>query len=74
MQSLFPQLFAIPGVLAFVINPPSLGSFASSPIEYVLIAENYDELNQAVGIMIGAAASKLGYLFNVDTDLKLNKP
>ncbi len=73
VQSLFPQLFAIPGVLAFVINPPSLGSFASSPIEYVLQAESYDELNQAVGIMMGEA-SKLGYLFNLDTDLKLNKP
>jgi multidrug efflux pump len=73
VQSLFPQLFAIPGVLAFVINPPSLGSFASSPIQYVLEAENYDELNQAVGIMM-ANAQKLGYLFNLNTDLKLNKP
>ncbi|HEY3295341.1 MAG TPA: efflux RND transporter permease subunit [bacterium] len=73
VQSLFPQMFSIPGVLAFVINPPSLGSFSSSPIDYVLEADSYDELNQAVGIM-QAAASKLGYLFNVDTDLKLNKP
>ena len=73
VQSLFPQLFAIPGVLAFVINPPSLGSFSSSPIEYVLESESYDELNQGVGIMMGAA-SKLGYLFNVNSDLKLDKP
>jgi multidrug efflux pump len=73
VQSLFPQMFSIPGVLAFVINPPSLGSFSSSPIEYVLEAESYDELSQASGIL-QAAASKLGYLFNVNSDLKLDKP
>ncbi len=73
VQSLFPQMFSIPGVLAFVINPPSLGSFSSSPIQYVLEAESYDELNQATGIMMGAA-QKLGYLFNLNSDLKLNKP
>jgi len=28
IQSLFPQLMSIPGVLAFVINPPSLGGRA----------------------------------------------
>jgi multidrug efflux pump len=74
VQELFPQLLAIPGVLAFVINPPSLGGrFNSSPVEYVLQAESYEELNQAVGTMMGEA-SKLGYLINLDTDLRLNKP
>ncbi|MCI0706838.1 MAG: efflux RND transporter permease subunit [Ignavibacteriae bacterium] len=73
VEELFPQLFSIPGVLAFVVNPPSLGNFTASPVEYVLQADNYDELNQSVGIMMGEA-SKLGYLINVDTDLRLNKP
>jgi multidrug efflux pump len=74
VQELFPQLMSIPGVLAFVINPPSLGSnFTSSPVEYVLQAESYEELNEAVGIMMGEA-SKLGYLINLDSDLRLNKP
>ncbi|MFN0157572.1 MAG: efflux RND transporter permease subunit [Bacteroidota bacterium] len=74
VQELFPQLISIPGVLAFVINPPSLGgNFSSSPVEYVLQADNYEELNQAVGTMMGEA-SKLGYLINLDTDLRLNKP
>jgi multidrug efflux pump len=74
VQELFPQLMAIPGVFAFVINPPSLGGrFNSSPVEYVLQAESYEELNQAVGIMMGEA-SKLGYFFNLDSDLRLNKP
>lgn len=74
VRELFPQLISIPGVLAFVINPPSLGgSFTSSPVEYVLQGESYEDLNKAVGIMMGEA-SKLGYLINMDTDLRLNKP
>ncbi len=74
VQELFPQLISIPGVLAFVINPPSLGgSFSSSPVEYVIEADSYEELNKDVGIMMGEA-SKLGYLINLDSDLRLNKP
>lgn len=73
VQELFPQLLAVPGVLAFVINPPSLGANLSNPIEYVLQAESYDELNTATGMLMGEA-SKLGYLINMDTDLRLNKP
>ncbi|MCB0260118.1 MAG: efflux RND transporter permease subunit, partial [Calditrichaeota bacterium] len=72
--SLFPQMISIPGVLAFVINPPSLGGrFSSSPVEYVLQADSYETLSQAVEIMMGKA-SQLGYLINLDSDLRLNKP
>lgn len=74
VQELFPELMSIPGVLAFVINPPSLGGrFSSSPVEYVLQGESYEELNQAVGTLM-AEATKLGYMINLDTDLRLNKP
>jgi len=74
VQELFPQLISIPGVLAFVINPPSIGGrFSSSPVEYVLEADNYEQLSQGVGIMMGEV-SKLGYMINLDTDLRLNKP
>jgi len=74
VQELFPQLMAVPGVLAFVVNPPSLGgNFSSSPVEYILQGESYDDLSQALGAMMGEAA-KLGYLINMDTDLRLNKP
>ncbi|HLB00196.1 MAG TPA: efflux RND transporter permease subunit [Bacteroidota bacterium] len=74
VRSLFPQLISIPGVLAFVINPPSLGGrFSSNPVEYVLESDSYDQLSQAVGVMMGEA-SKLGYLINLDSDLRLNKP
>jgi len=74
VQQLFPALISIPGVLAFVINPPSLGGrFSSNPVEYVLQAESYEALSQGLGIMM-AEASKLGYLINLDSDLRLNKP
>jgi multidrug efflux pump len=42
-------------------------------VQYVLQADSYDELSQAVGTMM-AEASKLGYLINLDSDLRLNKP
>ena len=74
VQELFPQLLSIPGVLAFVINPPSLGgTFSSSAVEYVIEGDSYEELNRAMGTMMGEA-SKLGYLINLNTDLLLNKP
>jgi multidrug efflux pump len=73
VQSLFPQLITIPGVLAFVVNPPSLGGFSTSPVEYVIEGDDYDELSRVVGQTMGEA-SKLGYLINMDTDLRLNKP
>ncbi len=74
VQSLFPQLFSIPGVLAFVINPPSLGGgFNSSAVGYVLQADTYEDLAAAVGTFM-QEAGKLGYLVNLDTDLRLNKP
>lgn len=74
VQELFPRLISIPGVLAFVINPPSIGGrFSSSPVEYVLQGDDYEQLAQGVGAMMGEA-SKLGYFLNLDTDLKLNKP
>ncbi len=71
---MFPRLLGIPGVLAFLVNPPSLGSdFSGSNVQYVLQADSYEELGQAVGIMM-AKAGELGYLINLDTDLRLNKP
>jgi multidrug efflux pump len=74
VQELFPQLFSIPGVLAFVLNPPSLGAdFNFTPVAYVLQGDSYEELQSAVGIMM-AQASQLGYLINLDSDLRLNKP
>ncbi len=74
VAALSPQLFSIPGVLAFVINPQGLGGrFGASPVEYVLKADSYKTLGQAVGTVM-AKAGELGYLVKMDTDLRLNKP
>ncbi len=74
VAQMFPRLLGIPGVLAFLVNPPSLGgNFSGSDVEYVLQADSYEELGQAVGTMM-AKAGELGYLVNLDTDLRLNKP
>jgi multidrug efflux pump len=74
VASLFPQTFSIPGVLAYLINPPSLGGrFSGSPVEYVLQADTYEDLGRAVGTFM-AKAQQLGYLVNLDSDLRLNKP
>ena len=74
VRDLFPKLLSVPGVLSFAINPPSLGGrFSATPVQYVLQAGTYDELRPAVEAMM-AEASKLPYLLNLDTDLRLNTP
>ena len=42
-------------------------------MQYVLQADTYEELRRAVGAMM-AKAAELGYLVNLDSDLRLNKP
>ncbi len=72
--SVAPKMMGLPGVLAFPISPPSLGqSFRNPPVQFVVQANTYEELDTAVEkIMAKARASKV--LVNVDSDLKLNKP
>ena len=71
---LMPKFLGLPGVLAFPINPPSLGQgFRSSPVQFVIQGPSYEELDQAMGGFMAKAAQFPG-LVNLDTDLKLNKP
>jgi multidrug efflux pump len=73
-RALFPQLLSLPGVLAFPVNPPSLGGqFSATPVQYVLQAATWDELHAGAATLL-AEASQLGILLNPDVDLKLNKP
>jgi multidrug efflux pump len=73
--ALAPQMFAtMPGVLAFPINPPSLGqSFRNPPLQFVVQGNSYDELDRMVTEVMARARAFPG-LANVDSDLKLNKP
>ncbi|MBW8305833.1 MAG: efflux RND transporter permease subunit [Thiobacillus sp.] len=74
-ESLGPQMFmGMPGVLAFPINPPSLGqSFRNPPQQFVVEAPRYAERDKAVEALMEKVRAYPG-LANADTDLKLNKP
>jgi multidrug efflux pump len=74
-QALGPQMFgAMPGVLAFPINPPSLGqSFRNPPVQFVVQGTSYEELERVVDALMAKARSSPA-MINVDSDLKLNKP
>jgi len=70
-----PKMFmGMPGVMAFPINPPSLGqSFRNPPLQFVVQAPSYEALNTAVEALMAKVRQYPG-LTNVDSDLKLNKP
>ncbi|MEW6682972.1 MAG: efflux RND transporter permease subunit [Nitrospirota bacterium] len=71
---LMPKMFGLPGVLAFPINPPSLGqSFRNPPVMFVVQANTYAELQTMVDQLMAKAREFPG-LVNMDSDLKLNKP
>jgi len=72
--SIAPRLFALPGVLAFPINPPSLGqSFRNPPLQYVVQANSYEALDEMVTKLV-AKARESRAIANPDSDLRLNKP
>jgi multidrug efflux pump len=62
------------GVLAFPINPPSLGqSFRSLPVQFVIQADSYQRLEKLVNGFMAKVRDNPG-LQKLDSDLKLNKP
>ncbi|PKQ09258.1 MAG: multidrug transporter AcrB [Alphaproteobacteria bacterium HGW-Alphaproteobacteria-12] len=69
------KLARIPGILAFGVNPPSLGQSArSQPIEYVVQASGtYEDLENYVNAMMNDIQQNPGFV-NPDTNLKLQKP
>jgi multidrug efflux pump len=72
--SIAPRLFALPGVLAFPVNPPSLGqSFRNPPLQYVVQANSYEALDGMVTELV-AKARESRAVANPDSDLRLNKP
>ena len=70
-----PQMFGgMPGVLAFPINPPSLGqSFRNPPVQFVVQANSYEALEKMTDALL-AKARQSKAIANPDTDLRLNKP
>src|SRR3990172_6291726 len=71
---LMPKMLGLPGVMAFAVNPPSLGqSFRNPPLMFVVQASSYAELQTMVNNLMAKASAFPG-LVNMDSDLKLNKP
>ena len=73
--ALQPRMTAtMPGVIASLINPPSLGqSFRNPPVQFVVQGNSYEQLDRVVTELVTRARSYPGFSF-VDSDLKLNKP
>jgi len=72
--SIAPRLYALPGVLAFPINPPSLGqNFRNPPLQYVVQAGSYEALDEMTTKLL-AKARESRAIANPDSDLRLNKP
>ena len=74
-EELRPQLFNVPGIMAFPGNPPPLGqSVRDKPIGFVIQTTlSYDKLQELVDAMMAKAQQNPGFT-NLDTDLKLNTP
>ncbi|TAK50730.1 MAG: efflux RND transporter permease subunit, partial [Betaproteobacteria bacterium] len=70
-----PKMFGgMPGVLAFPVNPPSLGqSFRNAPVQFVVQANSYENLERISGALLEKAKAS-GLFANPDVDLRLNKP
>ena len=74
-DELRPKFAQIPGVIAFPVNPPSLGqSPRSTPIEYVIMSQvPYAELARTTEQFI-AEMRKYPGVQNLQMDLRLNTP
>ncbi|HEY4343865.1 MAG TPA: efflux RND transporter permease subunit [Parvibaculum sp.] len=75
VESIKSKLWAIPGIMAVGINPPSLGQSArSQPVQFVIqTSGTYDELEQYVGAVMSKVRDNQNFIFP-DTDLHLDKP
>jgi multidrug efflux pump len=71
---LFPRLHRVAGMLAFPINPPSLGtSFDATPVSLVVQGPDVVQLAKFANEIVRRAKELPGFV-NVRSDLVLNKP
>ena len=76
VKELQPKLYGgIPGIMAFPLNPPSLGqSPLNKPVQFVIQTNApYEELQRMTTAVMDEARAWPGFQ-NLDTDLKLSKP
>ena len=76
VKELQPKLYGgIPGIMAFPLNPPSLGqSPLNKPVQFVIQTNaDYEALQKMSDALLNEARQWPGFQ-NLDSDLKLNKP
>ncbi|MEJ2689007.1 MAG: efflux RND transporter permease subunit [Deltaproteobacteria bacterium] len=74
VKELFGRFQSIPGVLAFPINPPSLGEQATAQdVQFVVMGPKLDELAKFNQEMLDKVHSTPG-MINVQSDLTINTP
>jgi multidrug efflux pump len=69
---IMPQLFGIPGVMAYAFAPSPIGGFGS-PVQFVVQHPDFDSLTAVLPAFLGRAMQIQG-LVNVQANLKVNKP
>lgn len=75
IMELFPKLWAIPGVLAYPMNPSMLpGAGGSTPVQIeVQSMGSYEELNSIMQKLVTKMRTNPN-LINVDTSIKMDQP
>ncbi len=76
MNSLRPKLFSVPGIVAFMQNPPPIqigGRLTKSPYQFTLQGTDTQELYRASDLLLARMAQLPG-LQDVTTDLQVANP
>ena len=74
VSKLFPEFMAIPGVLAFPINPPSLGeSSTAQDVQVVVLGPRLEKLAEINKALLAKARSTPG-MINIQSDLTIETP
>jgi multidrug efflux pump len=74
VDALFPEFMQIPGILAFPINPPSLGeNAASQEVQFVVLGPSLEELAGLNETFLAKARSMQG-MVNIQSDLTVETP
>ena len=76
MYELMPKLFTVPGIMAFLQNPPPIqigGRLTNAPYQYTLQGTNTQELYQQ-SMVLFAKMMRMPSLVGVNTDLQISNP
>ncbi len=76
INGLRPKLFTVPGILAFMQNPPPIeigGQITKSPYQFALQGTDTSQLYQQSNVML-AKMSQIPGLQDVNTDLQIANP